>query len=254
MLIRKIFCFWLFFLVLFLIFQKSEVRADLGPKPTKDFSISFEGKFKESDLMDGRLYECADVFCTKMNEFLEYGPQGFGCRGSECHAQAYGFKDCYYKIIFTFADKKLESNVFTLKQSNLDITVKNDGLVVKGNTSINKPTDNNFWISFLITIVIEMVISLIFLLLSKKTLSILKWVFLSNLISLPIVWYLFPSINVPYKWQLGLSEIFAVLFESSFIYYFGKKYISYKRTLVLSLLNNVASVVGGLIILFWLSK
>jgi len=227
--------------------------ADLGPKPTKDFSINFDGKLKESDLTEAKLYECKDVFCKKMEEFPEFGPQGFGCTKDKCHAQAYSFKDCYYKMVFIFTDKKLESNVFTLKKSNFDITVKDDGLVVNISSTTSKSSENNFWVSLLITIVIELLISLFFLLLNKKPLSILKWVFLSNLISLPIVWYLFPLVNVTYMVQLILSEIFAILFESVFIYYLNRNYLSYKKTFILSLLNNLISVIGGLFILTFMS-
>jgi len=102
--------------------------------------------------------------------------------------------------------------------------------------------------ALILTIILELLASLIFVSIRKLPKKILAYVLLANIISLPIVWFLFPLIKFPAIGIIVVSEIFAILFESWFIYFLGKKIISFKQSFILSIINNLVSlVIGGLI-------
>ena len=105
---------------------------------------------------------------------------------------------------------------------------------------------SSFVKAFLITIILELLVSLIFVSVRKLPKKVLAYVLLANIISLPIVWFLFPLIKLSIPTIIVISEIFAVLFESYFIYFLGKPILSLKQSFVLSILNNLVSLfVGG---------
>jgi len=115
--------------------------------------------------------------------------------------------------------------------------------------------------SFIITIIIELFIAFTYI--SKKKLSkkILIVILIANLISLPIVSFVFPLIKITSVLVILLSEIFAILFETFFIYYFNKKIIvlkkgksiTLKESFILSMIMNIASLVIGTVISIILS-
>jgi hypothetical protein len=102
--------------------------------------------------------------------------------------------------------------------------------------------------AFPITIILELLVSLIFLSVRKLPKKILAYILLANIISLPIVWFLFPLVKLPILAIIVVSEIFAVLFETYFVYLLNKQIISFKQSLTLNILNNLTSLfVGGFI-------
>ncbi len=108
-----------------------------------------------------------------------------------------------------------------------------------------------FVIVLLLTIILELLAALVFVSRVKVSKKILVYVFLVNIITLSIVWFLFPLLSLPFEVFIVISEIFAVLFESYFIYLFGKQIISYQQSLKLSLLNNFVSLfIGGFLLMY----
>lgn len=108
-----------------------------------------------------------------------------------------------------------------------------------------------FAAALVLTLAIELVVSFIYLSAIKvrKKGRPLVTAGLANLISLPIIWFLFVPIL---RAGLGVlfGEIFAVVFEGLFIYYFNRKTITLKNALLMSLLMNIASAAIGGILLF----
>lgn len=104
---------------------------------------------------------------------------------------------------------------------------------------------------FSITIVLELLVSLIFLSARNLPKKILVYILLVNVISLPIIWFLFPLIKLPILAIIVMLEIFAVLFETYFVYILNKQIISFKQSLTLNVLNNLVSLfIGGFIYAF----
>ncbi|MFC1734412.1 hypothetical protein ACFL6I_29260, partial [candidate division KSB1 bacterium] len=160
------------------------------------------------------------------------------------------YKD-YHKLILIFDDKTRTSNIFKSKSYNasFNIIVKEKGLEVIETTSFitSSAPFPVFTKAFFITIIIELIVGLFFLLIAKKPLRILTFVLLANLISIPLLWYLFPMLfNYIY---IVVGEIVVFVFESYFIYIFCKENLSLKLTFLLSFIINLASFTIGTLIL-----
>lgn len=96
----------------------------------------------------------------------------------------------------------------------------------------------SFFQAFLLTFTAEL---LILLLLAKKiqTSRIFKAVLIGNLVSIPVVWFLFSASIREFHIYLITSELFAVLSESVILKSFLP--ISYRRSLFYSLVANLFS-------------
>jgi hypothetical protein len=111
-----------------------------------------------------------------------------------------------------------------------------------------------FLLALLLTIAIELTVAFIYLKLAKvkKAARILLFVAAANIISLPILWFVF----LPLLYGLGLilGEAFAVVFEGLVVYYFNRKSIKLRSAMLMSLIMNIASaVIGGIILLMLLA-
>ena len=100
----------------------------------------------------------------------------------------------------------------------------------------------SFFQAFLLTFSAEL---LILLLLAKKiqTSKIFKAVLIGNLVSMPVVWFLFSATIQEFHIYLITSELFAVLSESVILKLFLS--ISYRRSLFYSLVANLFSLSIG---------
>jgi hypothetical protein len=103
----------------------------------------------------------------------------------------------------------------------------------------------SFFQAFLLTFSAEL---LILLLLAKKiqTLRIFNVVLIGNLVSMPVVWFLFSAFIREFHIYLITSELFAVLSESVILKSFLS--ISYRRSLFYSLVANLFSFSIGWIL------
>lgn len=118
------------------------------------------------------------------------------------------------------------------------IPIPNDGDLPP---SVSPLMPSWFSVALLQTLIAELFVALIFILITKIPKKILFAVLLGNIISLPIVWFVFPFLPFSRFITLPLSEIFAVVFEAWLIYFMNKKTISFKRSLILSFLMNLLS-------------
>jgi hypothetical protein len=100
----------------------------------------------------------------------------------------------------------------------------------------------------MITLILELSVVSIYAFKRKISKKIIVYALVANLISLSIVWFVFPLINIGTLFIILISETFAVLFESYFIYYFNKKALNLKQAFFLSLGMNIISFVLGNII------
>ena len=212
-------------------------------------------------ILGGKLLLCSDASC---NQYEEYNKGTFDCTKNNCIALpntdelfVENFAD-YEKIIIFFTDKTRESNVFPFqgKVECYDVQVEKDKLIVAESnpplSSFVEPTC--FTGAVFLTILVETIIAAIYIKIIKIQKSFLLLVVLANIISLPIVWFVFRQIinNDAVYWIV--SEIFAVTFEAAFMFLFGRKYgIGIKHASILSLVMNTASFLSGLVIVYGLS-
>jgi hypothetical protein len=219
------------------------VHADIGPKPTMDFTFEYE--IDPVSIVSGELIQCDDETCTSGDPLEQVGPQEFACNEESCYSMSYGYAD-YNKLVITFTDKVRESNVFTKKASEAryKVTVSESALLVE---EIGGGIGGLGCFSGLgATIAIEILVAIVYLATFHLPRTALGWVPLSSVLTLPVVWFVFPNLGLPSGWAIGLAEGFAVLFEAGFIYLALRKTISFRHAAALSLLMNGVSFLIGL--------
>lgn len=237
----------------------SPARADIGPKPSMDFSFDYE--IGEVELVDSTLLLCEDETCSTYVEFQ--GP--FNCTANGCTSYAlWGEAEEYvehHKLVLTFEDRIRESNVFTKRaySAKYKVVVGLDGLVVTENrlAAIFSPyLLLCFSGALFLTVFIETIAAVVYLRLMKIKLRMLVWVVLANFFSLSVIWFLFARmIETVEVMFILIAEIFAVVFEAAFLYFFGRKLgLSLLQAIILSLFMNAASFTLGYLGWYLLSR
>jgi hypothetical protein len=108
-----------------------------------------------------------------------------------------------------------------------------------------------------ITLLIEMLIALIYINIGRTAIPrhlkiqarLLSTVFLANIISLPVLWFIFPSIWNSFLMVI-LGEVFVVLFEGVLIHFLNKTVLPLKSALLFSFILNMGSLFLGYPIYF----
>jgi hypothetical protein len=183
------------------------------------------------------------------------------CAGSVCSSE---YPQRLFKIAFYLPD--LNKTFITDMANNSDWGTKFVAeLYPNGSATLTSLNGNNnntvtdwsgiglFFGALAVTIIIELAVAFAYLKVAKAKQKgrILVFVVIGNIISLPLVWFGF--VLVLGIAGLLIGEVFAVVFEGCFIYYFNKKAMKLKSALLMSLLMNLASaIIGGLILLLLL--
>jgi hypothetical protein len=220
-------------------------RADIGPKPTADFEFEFQ--IDPVDIVAGQLIQCEDETCNNGDPLEELGPQNFECTATSCSSMAYGYAS-NMKLVITFTDRVRESNVFTkaARDATYKVIVLGASLQVE---EVRKGIIPGGCCSALAaTIALELLIATIYVNVFHLSRTILSWVPLASALTLPIVWLVFPLLPLSAGWIVGLSEAFAVLFETGLIYLVARRATSLRHVAALSLLMNGASFLIGLLL------
>jgi hypothetical protein len=231
------------FTIALLLLPTAVVHADIGPKPTMEFTFEYE--IEPVSIVSGQLIQCDDEACTTGDPLEQVGPQEFSCGEQSCYSMAYGYSD-YNKLVITFTDKVRESNVFTKRASEatFKVTVSESALLVE---EVGSGIGNLGCCSGLgATIAIEIVVAIIYLAAFHLPRTALGCVPVSSILTLPVVWFVFPNLGLSNGWAIGLAEGFAVLFEAGFIYLVLRKTIPLKHAAALSLAMNGISFLVGL--------
>jgi hypothetical protein len=269
---KKNFLFFVASLFIPFLFFPGSVNADSAAVPSFVCNIVYQnftpatlqGITKPIKLIYAEELACSDEDCSNFNVITtEDEPQNFFCNINSCSSYDYANvnfnNSSYRKLIFHFFDKTRESQVFKVNSSGgnaYNVIVTADDLVVSDASSPLPFPD--MVISLLraltITLLIELFVSYIYLLAFKKSKKILIYVFLANLISLPIVWalvYLKTPLIVPAVDKLIFAEIFAVVFEALFIHFLNRKNINLIESFGLCVIMNMASLFIGQLIIGW---
>jgi hypothetical protein len=126
---RRIFLSSLFLLLLLLPVEAAS--ADIGPKPTMEFTFEYETGV-ELTIVEGELLQCEDPTCSVTHPLEQLGPQGFSCTETSCSSMAYSYTGDNILVI-TFSDGVTrQSNQFGKQHFDAEytVTVYQDELVV----------------------------------------------------------------------------------------------------------------------------
>ncbi len=222
------------------------VQADVGPKPSMDFE--FDYRIEKVPIIEGKLMQCDDEKCSTWRYLEHLGPQDFTCQEYSCSSLAYGYSD-YHKLVIKFEDQERESNIFTKDHFSARYTVKvfSNSLEVKetgGSGRLLAPCTGSIGL----TLVLETLLASIYLTVFRLPKSLLGWVPVASMITLPFVWFAFPHLSLSSGWITGLSETFAVGIETFFLYFISGRNLPLRHAAVLSLAMNACSFGLGLFV------
>ena len=237
------------FIFLIAIFLTLSVNADIGPKPTMEFTLEYETT-NPVIVLEGFQLESDDKDFISYDTLQSLGPQGFYCTQEVCHSIAYGYKK-FQKLNIVFDDIKRESNVFE-KHRGLNfvykVIVTDYDLFIEETTSPFLSKSNHirvFLIALFITLILELSAAYIFLLIVKKPKKILYYIVAANVLSLPFVW--FGGVS-----PIIIAEVIIFFFEALLIFVFCRKYLSIWLAFLISGIINVISFgVGGMLYLIY---
>ncbi len=272
----------LFILAIFLLLilpLNKPANADLGPKPT----VKIDVLYNNAPITDAT-FKAKILECRKFPEFDEQNQKGTSTlyqstlppklrimeydKDKNCYwipaSMAWG-EDCEkssckftYMIPDTFkvevwlpsTDKVYISDSITTKAFNgtYKVLISSNGKAKIINTKLFNfsPNTSEFLVSVFITLLLELLITAIYCGIKKKPKGLIKLVFIGNLITLPIVWFVFPLLKIIPIISVLLSELFAVIAEGYILYKFGG--LTLKQSLILSAINNTISVILGTIL------
>ncbi len=231
-----------------LLLPPAPVSADVGPKPSMHFTFEYE--IDHVDILSGEQIECDDETCANGTPLEELGPQGFSCNDGGCSSLAYGYAD-FHKLVIVFSDRTRESNVFEKKSfsASYTVTVTENALIVKENESLGNLFKNCMCCpGFLSTVVLETLAASIYLAAFHLPRTALGFVPLASLVTLPLVWFAFPLLQVGSGWVTALSESIAVVSEIVLLYFAAFRQIGLKHVVLLCIIMNAISFCAGLLL------
>jgi len=219
-------------------------RADVGPKPSMTFTLDYQ--IDPVAIVEGQQIECDDEACEMGEPLEQLGPQGFQCDADGCSSLAYGYAD-YHQLVITFTDRVRESNVFTKEAfvASYRVTVTETALIVEETSGVTQRCCSGL----VATLALEALVASVYLGLFRLPRSTLSWVVLSSVLTLPVVWFVFPQLALPAGWVVGLSEAFAVLAEAGLIHLATRRVVPLRHVATLSLLMNGVSFLAGFLLL-----
>ena len=243
-----------------LLLSASTVYADIGPAPpTMDFTFGYQ--IPKTPIVNAQLLLCDDASCAQSEPFVDPPnwsgrPAILDCDGDTCWAWAggIGFKR-YHKLVVMFADKIRESNVFTkiAYGARYVVTVGENDLSVREIFSPDSLLLTFFspfqYLCFIpasiLTLISETAIAALY---STRIKTLIKGAGWANIISLPIVWFVFPFVQLTFGWTFLLAELFAVVFEAGFLFSLNHRTgLSWRQASTVSVLMNVGSVIVGIV-------
>jgi hypothetical protein len=113
--------------------------ADMGPKPSMEFTFVQEAAGEALTILGGEFYECDLPDCSDARPLEEVVVQGFRCYDGRCNAVAYRFRQYHY-IELEFSDGVTRrSNVFETSTFNgkYQVTIREDDLLVKARFTLD---------------------------------------------------------------------------------------------------------------------
>ncbi|MEA3283283.1 MAG: hypothetical protein U9Q68_12175 [Euryarchaeota archaeon] len=218
--------------------------ADSGPRGTVQFNLIYETS-EPVTLIDYRITGYEDEQCISEIDLRNF--KQFECAQKECRTRM--FPGRYNRLILNFSDRDRQSEVFNVSNygAEFDVRVTDSELIVEDVTPISVLifyAMPDFALLFTLNILLELILSLIFIAVLNKPMKVIAAVIIANLISFPVLWQLLAFDDEFFL----LFEALIVLFEGLFIYYFMKKVIPIYQSLTLSLILNICSFIFGMLL------
>lgn len=221
-------------------------------------NLSEQARCEEGNEMCGKLIQ--KIPDNERGCYWTIAPLAWGgnCQNSNCHFNYFLPSEFRLAVYLPSQGKVFLSAKVTREnfRSTFEANLLPDGTInLQETTSFIQSnfaeSIRNFIIALVLTLILEIITALIFVSIAKIPKKVLVSVIIANIISLPIVWFVFPLIkNIPLAILLG--EIFAFVFEAYFIYSLNRQIITLKKSFVLSLIMNLVSLlIGGFIFLFF---
>ncbi|MGM5487791.1 MAG: hypothetical protein ACQESG_02490 [Nanobdellota archaeon] len=242
--------------------------ADIGPKPSADIQVTLEGQ-KIPGTFNAKMLTCQEEqygvsdMIPELNLSIpdagrdcSWRPTGLAwggeCTDSRCHFGYFVPSEFRLAVYLPEEDTVYVSPETTREnfRSTFVADLQADGdIIIKETTPFMQSNSfediRNFFFALAITLILELGVALLIIKLLKGSLRVVMWVGVANVITLPIVWFVFPLIK-PAGLALLLAELFAFVFEAYFLHFIGK--MTVKRSFILSLCMNMCSlIVGGII-------
>lgn len=127
--------------------------ADVGPKPTMDFTFSALTDV-QPEIVEATLLECSDPTCASAEPLEELGPQRITCQAYSCYSMAYGYAE-HFRLRVRFSDGiTRESNVFGKRafQAQYTVMIEDTSLVVEEHSSFGRLFNGPLFIVALFTL------------------------------------------------------------------------------------------------------
>lgn len=259
-------------------FLPKSASADLGPKPSVDIDVVYNQQNISDPSFNAKMLSCGPqnvvqnepkseeslVPQLNINEYdsskdCYWYPSWFAwggqCSNSSCNFSYMPPREFKLAVFIPSINKVFITNEISRTNFNSRYKVElfSDGSSKISETTSILPSDkiSSFVRAFLVTIILELLVSLIYISMCKLPKKILAYILLANIISLPIVWFIFPLVRLPSLAIIVMSEVFAILFETYFVYFLNKQVISFKQSLTLNILTNFVSlIIGGFVYMF----
>ncbi len=262
--------------ILLLSLVPSLVSADIRPKASADIHVTLNGQNIPDQTFDAKMLTCQneenqfparDVipqlniseFDSANNCYWKPAELAWGgnCQNGNCHFNYFPTSEFRLAVYLPSQDKVYLSTEVTREnfRSTFEANLLSDGSInlqettpfVQNNSAKNI---RSFFIALILTLILELIVALIYVSSTKIYKKSLISVLIANVISLPIVWFVFPLLKI-IPLAILLGEIFAFVFEGYFIHLLNKDILPLKKSFVLSILMNLASlIIGGFIFLF----
>ena len=124
--------FQIVLILLLSLITASTAAADIGPKPTMEFSFEYQTN-EPLTIVEAELLQCEDPECLASHPLDKIGPQDFSCTAESCSSMAYSYAGDNLLVI-TFSDGVTrQSNLFSKQNFDAEytVTVYEDDLLVQ---------------------------------------------------------------------------------------------------------------------------
>jgi len=238
--------------------------ADIGPKPTMSFTWDLSEWGASPEIGQVNLYDCGDdATCTYPQLVEEMAAQRMTCDESGCFAMLYS-SGGYWQLELDVDGTTLLSAPFekTGYDSDFDVIIYPNTILLVPILSSSPAADNeplptpassryhvlleSLAFALAATLVIELIIALIFLVRKQHPRRILAWTVLGNIITVPIVWLVIPTLNAPIAVSFAMQFLTAFLLESLLYRLLGGKTLNWRGSFAISWWTNLASELLGL--------
>lgn len=260
-----------FFAILgiFLLFLAPLVYADTGPHTA--VRLEFYVTYNNTPIIEN--FSAGIVTCWQEENCSWEVDNAAFCQDSVCSFDYYRIEriPSHMRLLINLNEENFSSDVINFSWTksplfyNLSI-MPDDKVIITPSPKPENPGNLLLWLPFigalLLTIAIELIVSIIFLkrwkISSKKWRKPLLTVVIADIISVPLVWIIFFCIVAMLaaffqSWSIliaiTIAEAFAVVFEAYALFRFNKKILPLKRAFILSIVMNLAScIIGGVIL------